>query len=254
MASSYHKDHTYWTTIHRAPSQLSHEDWKASVELGLGEWLGIPLVKETTGQFDLIVANDVLDDRAEAWGLRTVRSRPVIILVGKFKSRDDIVMLAKDQALQSKLSEFPEFKPDRGDTACVMESKILIDKQSGSDIRNRVHYFGICEVPEGGGREQCEKKLDALVARVMKLPVAQKNLVKFTMYRQDSSMDHISTTQLNIHHGPEYTFVFHQEFDNEDDMMELVNDRGYADLVVEGTKFFNITSFAADVITKFQQK
>ncbi|KAJ7628843.1 hypothetical protein FB45DRAFT_1004312 [Roridomyces roridus] len=220
MASSYNKDRVYWIVINRAPAHLSYQDWKGELEYSMTHWLDIPLVQDTTVKFENIAANIVLDDPAKAWGSPMTRAIPSNVFLMEYKSRDDMVKSANDPLVQSTLSTFPESNPDRRATVFVGEAKTIIDKKASSNIRNNVHYFDICEVPTGGVPEECEKKLDVLVERFTSLPIAQKSLLKYTMYRQDSSMDAINTTQLKVHHGPEYTFIFHKEFENEDDMIE----------------------------------
>ncbi|KAJ7628840.1 hypothetical protein FB45DRAFT_1028905 [Roridomyces roridus] len=251
MTSSYNKGRVYWLGEHRRPDHPSLGDHRAGLELWAQQWLNIPVVKDTTIKLDIIAENSGLDERVKAWGLPMTRDDAITLIYVELKSRDDVVKSAQDPLVKSVLSKFPEFRPDRGANVFIAESKVLIDKKLSS---TGFHYFSICEVLDGAAPEECEKKLDALAERVVNLPVAEKTMTRYTMYRQDSSMDAINTTQLNIHHGANYTFLFHKEFQNQNDMMEFLSDPGFADVITEANKFIKVTPITADITTKFQQK
>lgn len=54
MSSSYRKDRFVGLTIHKAPPHLSREEFKASMEANLADWLAVPVVKNNIIKSELV--------------------------------------------------------------------------------------------------------------------------------------------------------------------------------------------------------
>ncbi|KAJ7628826.1 hypothetical protein FB45DRAFT_1028892 [Roridomyces roridus] len=246
MSSSYRKDRVHWITIHKKLPNVSMDDFKSRRELLATKFLDIPVVQENLANFNFVISNNMLDDYVQTAGLSA--PNPVVLLISEVTTKDRIGEMNEDRDLQLLAQEFSDLRPGRGVSILVAASKVLVDKESRTTSSNRVHRFSILGVPEGMAPQECEGQVAAISERFTKLAVFQKNVLGRTVFA--TSVDNLDSAmhQLDVEVA-KHTFIIHHEYENQGNMMELLNSAEYKQYLAESKKTFNTTMFCADVIT-----
>ncbi|KAJ7606324.1 hypothetical protein FB45DRAFT_1041356 [Roridomyces roridus] len=269
MPSSHQKAPVYHIAIHRAGPDVSMDEFKTNMRVLADKWLNLPQSKKFARSCDLIFMNNMMDGYVKVAGLPD--SRPIFIGKGEYENAESITEVSVHQIMNStvkpsdyllqlnklpetvKYFKHPEYHADRDVTTFVASADIKFERQSNLASANRAHCLAVLEVPEGRSAEECERRLDLLLDRFLKRPVVQKNVLKLTLLRQDSSMNH-SLHEVGIFRFTKHTLIIHGEYANQQDLMETMNvtEASLQELIVEALKDFNTsrtTGFGADVIT-----
>ncbi|KAJ7443933.1 hypothetical protein B0H11DRAFT_2090265 [Mycena galericulata] len=217
MSASSRKDRFYLLGIHQAPPHVSKKEFKTSIEVLVAGWDALLIVKNTGLKSGTIFSNDLLDAHARATGMP--EPRPTAILTIESESSDHIVAALRDAEATKFISAADAFKAERGACLFSAQATTKIDNPSTKD---RILGSVILKVPQDLSTHEYERKLNAISDRFLALPVAQKCVLKFTVWSQDdvSMVDH---TQAMGVPAPERTLVAQLEYENVDRMMEVLS-------------------------------
>ncbi|KAF7367816.1 Zn(2)-C6 fungal-type domain-containing protein [Mycena sanguinolenta] len=122
---------------------------------------------------------------------------------------------------------------------------------SASTRKDQCNFLTIHPVPSGISKEECERKHSAWLDAVAQTPVAQRNMLKITMFIQDNTLTE-PLGRLDIPTASP-TIVTHIVFEDVENFKEVARDPTFKSLVDQAKEFGyhkGASLFTADVVTK----
>ncbi|KAJ7106672.1 hypothetical protein C8R44DRAFT_326094 [Mycena epipterygia] len=253
---SSRQDRTHTVSIHRAPAHLSKAQFDQKMDAYMDAFSAVPVVKKNALKIEMFVPNNIIDMHAQEMGFPV--PHPTVIVLCEWESHEQMLETAGDPTVMRVVAgAIADFGLDVG--SCVFHANVVtkIDLPSHQDS---VWGCTIHPVPVHLSKAQLEQRIEALADTFIAVPVVKKNLLRFKMLVQSSTLD----TDVQVSHlqglglpEPQPTVVLLAEWKSQEQLVEAVSDLMVKNLVASVIADFGFDGShcggAVDVVTKLNK-
>ncbi|KAJ7430215.1 hypothetical protein B0H11DRAFT_2138238, partial [Mycena galericulata] len=241
--------------IYRAPPGLSKEEFLDKMKALAAAVVALPVVQKNVLKYQIISANSSFDEHIKAFGMPASTPQHIALLVAESEPPEQILEISKDPEFQSLVAAAEEMTPERG--ASIFSAHVVEKlNKPGRDHKDNLRVVGLFKVPQHLTPAQHAEKLEALVDSIVAHPTIQKNMLGYTMWLPNDTMN--ASTQTMRIPAPERPCILILEAENWDRAVEIAKDTDVAKLVAGGHEDFSFlaesSSFSADFITMLDKE
>ncbi|KAF7377959.1 hypothetical protein MSAN_00219800 [Mycena sanguinolenta] len=257
MSASVQKDSFTLIGIHKAPVNLSKQEFDAKVGEFYDSLAALPAVKKNFLSFDVIFQNSIMDAKHEAHGIPA--PQPCVILMATFETVDNFKEYFQDRAAQEFFQNAD--KDIASPSASIAFSADVVTRigvprsEFGSTATERKLWVGIYKGPESAVPShitQFQKNANATFDDYVALPVCRKNILSHSVWTPNASVDGTFQAADNAMAKPAMIEIF--EVENWDRAIEAAEDVENIDISKKATQSFGLyvgsNCFGADVVKK----
>ncbi|KAJ7036315.1 hypothetical protein C8F04DRAFT_1096063 [Mycena alexandri] len=255
MSPSSTKDRLLAIGIHRAPPGMSKEEFLGKMKALAAAVVALPVVQKNVLKYRIISANSSFDEHMKEFGMPASTPQHIALLVAESETPEQMLEISKDPELHSLVTAAEEMTPERG--ASIFSAHVVEKlNKPGRDHKDNLRVVGLFKVPQHLTPAQHAEKFEALVDSIVAHPTIQKNMLGYTMWLPNDTMNtSIQTMRIP---APERTCVLILEAENWERAVEIAKDADVAELVAGGHQDFGFlaesSSFSADFITMFDKE
>ncbi|KAJ7268209.1 hypothetical protein B0H12DRAFT_96936 [Mycena haematopus] len=251
MSASVQKHSLTVIGIHKAPANLSKQEFDAKVREFCDSLVALPATRKNVLSFDAIFQNNMLDARMKelGWG-----EQPCVIFIFRLENVENFTEFFHDAAVQKLITDGDDLAFRSAPIAFSADVVTRVDVPA-STATKRSCVVGIYKGPGPAffpHITQFQENFSATVDEYVALPISQRNLLRHTVWLPNDTI--AATLQARGYPEAEPVVVVMDEYENWDRAIEVFEDAEVERVIEKANQGFGLhvgaNCFGADVVLK----
>ncbi|KAF7342416.1 hypothetical protein MVEN_01830600 [Mycena venus] len=259
MSASVQKHSFTVIGIHKAPENLSKQEFDAKVGALCDSLVALPVARKNFLSFDAIFQNSVVDEHMKEFGWG--EPQPCVVLVAEFETVQNFTEFFQDATVKKLLTDADDFAFRPASIAFSADAVTRIDvprSDYGSTATERKLWVGIYRGPGPAFSPhitQFQENVSATMDEYVAQPVSQKNMLSHKVWMPNDSI--AASLQAQGYPNAEPVVVVMIEIENWDRGIEVCEDAELKRLTEKANQNFGLhvgaICFGADVVPKIKK-